>query len=129
MSVEKLRQVMMEKHPHLLVKKPAPQAKHAFAVGDIARHGSDLAAGARDLGGKALHHLHKYEDAHEVAGLAALAAPSVDNLQAKARGSTKENDKHLMSSGTHDAMEVGGLGYLAAPLIAKRKLTGSWAGH
>jgi len=102
-SVSKLKAIMLQKHPHLLgssVKKAS--------VGDMLR-----SAGTN---------LVKHEDAHEIAGLASLALPSIDNIQARLRGGDEENDKHILPEYAHDAMEIGGLGYLAAPLIAKKGL-------
>lgn len=61
----------------------------------------------------------------ELAGLGVLAAPSLDNMQAKLRagkGGDVES-KRLIKSKYHDAFEAGGLGVLAAPYI-KSKLQG-----
>lgn len=99
-SVEKLRAVMKEKHPHLLEKK------------------ADLRSTLTSAG----KHLVKHEDAHEIAGLASLALPSIDNMQARLRGGDEHSRKQLLPEMAHDAMEVGGLGYLAAPMIAKKGL-------
>lgn len=61
----------------------------------------------------------------ELAGLGILAAPSLDNMQAKLRAGKGGNveGKRLIKSKYHDAFEAGGLGVLAAPYI-KSKLTG-----
>ena len=61
----------------------------------------------------------------ELAGLGVLAAPSLDNMQAKLRagkGGDVES-KRFIKSKYHDAFEAGGLGVLAAPYI-KSKLQG-----
>lgn len=68
----------------------------------------------------------------ELAGLGVLAAPSLDNMQAKFRAKrhgTADVDKYrLIKDKYHDAVEAGGLGVLAAPYI-KSKLTGhGWNG-
>lgn len=69
-------------------------------------------------------HLHKNEDMHEIAGLASLALPSVDSLQARLRTRDGESSskKQFLPGAAHDAMEIGGLGYLAAPIVAKKAL-------
>ena len=64
----------------------------------------------------------------EVAGLGILAAPSLDNIQAKLRagkGGDVES-KRLIKSKYHDAVELGGLGTLAAPYIHKKLTTGTF---
>lgn len=81
---------------------------------------------------KLLHHTSHLEDPIEVAGLAALAAPAIDNLQARHRarkagladadGHVSEHDMDKfrgMSEGAHEAIDVGGLGVLAAPSLSK----------
>lgn len=62
---------------------------------------------------------------NEIAGLGVLAVPSLDTLQAKARarfaGDRSEHaveKRQLMGEGGHAALEVGGLGLLAAPAMA-----------
>lgn len=71
----------------------------------------------------------------EVAGLGVLAAPSVDNMQAKFRarraGADVHNEKaldkfRLLKEKHHDAVELGGLGILAAPYIHSRITKGTW---
>ena len=97
---------------------------------------------AKALGGKALHTLHKYEDPIEVAGLGVLAAPGIDSMVARHRAlkaglgdgdghvSEHDTDKYrLIKERFHDPVDVGGLGVLTAPLVAKRLVTGSWTGH
>jgi len=102
-SVERLRAAMALKHPHLLA---GPEKK--ASVGDMLR--------------SAGKNLVKHEDTHEIAGLGMLALPSLDNVQARFRGGDENNDKHLLPGVAHDAMEIGGLTYLAAPMIAKKGL-------
>lgn len=111
-----------KKFPALVKKEP--EEKSASVVG-----------AAKELGTKALKHLEKHEAIHEVAGLGALAVPSIDTLQAKLRarlaGDKSEHGaekRKLMGEGAHAATEIGGLGYLAAPVVAKRLLHGKW-GH
>ena len=65
---------------------------------------------------------------NEVAGLGVLALPGLDTLQAKARarlaGDRSEHGaekRQLMGEGAHAALDVGGLGMLAAPALAKLK--------
>ncbi len=68
--------------------------------------------------------------AMEVAGLGMLAAPSIDNIQAKLRTS-KGGDvdkKRLIKNKYHDAMEVGGLGVLASPYLRNKIRTGNFDG-
>lgn len=106
-SVEKLRAAMKEKHPHLLAKT----ADMASMMGTI-----------KNTAGSVGKHLIQHEDAHEIAGLGALAVPSIDSLQARLRGGNEENSKQILPESVHDAMEIGGLGYLAAPMIAKGRM-------
>jgi hypothetical protein len=77
----------------------------------------------KQVGGKALAGVHHLEDPIEVAGLAALAAPGVDNIVAKHRaakaGDSDVEKYRQIKSKLHDHVEVGGLGVLAAPTIAK----------
>lgn len=93
----------------------------------------------KQQGGKALAGLHHLENPIEVAGLASLAAAPVDNMVARHRAiraglgdgdnhvSEHDMDKYrVIKERHHDAIEAGGLGVLAAPLIAKRLHTGSW---
>jgi len=70
--------------------------------------------------------LVRHEDAHEIAGLGTLAIPSLDYAQARLRSAAagdKSPDavkkRRIMGSDAAEAAEVGGLGYLAAPLVAK----------
>jgi hypothetical protein len=116
-SVEKLRAAVQAKHPHIL------KDKIAYAgVEDAITHGGALLSGAKNLARRGAEHLVKNEDAHEIAGLATLAVPSIDNIQARLRGGDEHNSKQILPEYAHDAMEVGGLGYLAAPMIAKGRL-------
>jgi hypothetical protein len=74
----------------------------------------------------------------EVAGLAILAAPSIDNMVAKRRAfkagvgrhghvpEAKLNKFRMIKEKHHDAIETAGLGLLAAPYIAGRIGTGKW---
>lgn len=62
---------------------------------------------------------------NEIAGLGVLAVPALDTLQAKTRarfaGDRSEHGaerRQLMGEGGHAALEVGGLGLLAAPAMA-----------
>lgn len=66
----------------------------------------------------------------EVAGLGMLAAPSLDNIQAKLRAGKGGNvdSKRLIKNKFHDAIEVGGLGVLAAPYIKNKLRTGNFDG-
>lgn len=75
-----------------------------------------IAGVARGMGAESRGHLN------EVAGLGVLAVPGLDTLQAKARarlagdkteeGATK---RQFLGEGGHAALDVGGLGMLAAP--------------
>jgi hypothetical protein len=66
----------------------------------------------------------KGEHAVELAGLGVLAVPGLDTLQAKLR-SRHDQDPHgwekkrLLGEGAHAALDVGGLGILAAPELHK----------
>lgn len=86
----------------------------------------------KQQGGKALAGLHHLEDPIEVGGLAALAAPNVDNMIARHRaakaGDTDVDKYRLIKERFHDPLEAGGLGVLAAPLVAGRLHSGRW-GH
>ncbi len=66
----------------------------------------------------------------EVAGLGMLAAPSLDNIQAKLRAGKggDVDSKRLIKNKYHDAIEVGGLGVLAAPYIRNKIRTGNFDG-
>jgi hypothetical protein len=86
-----------------------------------------------------LQTLAKLENPIEVGGLGILAAPNIDNMIAKhrarralglARGAEVPEEaieqKRLIKERFHDPVEVGGLGILAAPLIAHRLHSGGW---
>lgn len=90
-------------------------------------------------GSAALKAIHHAEDPIEVAGLGALAAPNIDNMIARRRAlkaglgdthghvSDESMDKYrVIKEKYHDPIEAGGLGVLAAPLIAKRLHQGKW---
>lgn len=75
-------------------------------------------------------HLHDKEGLHEVLGLGTLAVPGLDTIQAHTRaalsgekGPKAVEKRRMLSEPVHSALDVGGLGYLAAPTLAK-KLTG-----
>lgn len=131
---------------------PKREDGRSFAVTDLApgTHMSDVGvvnspqertasakfAGALRSFGEFLHH---YENPIEVAGLGYLAAPNLDNMQAKFRarragavdasGHIPEEEiekRRFIKERFHDPVEATGLGILAAPLVAKRALTGSW---
>lgn len=77
-----------------------------------------IATGATEAG------MHK----NEIAGLGVLAVPGLDTLQASVRarlagdkGHDAVEKRHLLGEGAHAALDVGGLGMLAAPAIAKLK--------
>jgi hypothetical protein len=72
---------------------------------------------------------------NEVAGLGVLAVPGLDTLQASARArfaGDKSHDavekRHLLGEGAHAALDVGGLGLLAAPAAARLKHAGVGVG-
>lgn len=86
-----------------------------------------------------LQTLAKWENPIEVGGLGVLAAPNIDNMIARHRArealglaSGEEvpeeaiEQKRLIKERFHDPIEAGGLGILAAPLIAHRLHSGSW---
>jgi len=103
----------------------SPQAIHAATGG---------AAGEPGIMRRIGEHLHKYEDPYEVGGLGVLGAIGADRLQAHARagvGAPEEAIEHkqLLGESGHAALDTAGLGILAAPLVAKRAITGKWAGH
>jgi len=88
---------------------------------------------AASLGRGAMKGLHSLEDPIEVGGLGILAAPSLDNMIARRRArkagladehgevSEANLDRYRLIKGKyHDPIEAGGLGLLAAPIIAKR---------
>lgn len=65
---------------------------------------------------------------NEIAGLGVLAVPGLDTLQSRARarlaGDTSPHGaekRQLLGEGAHAALDVGGLGLLAAPAIAHLK--------
>ena len=102
--------------------------------------GHDIGVAGKELvglGGKALSAMHRYEDPIEVGGLGLLAAPNIDNMiarhRARSAGLAGEHghvpdeavDKYrLIKEKYHDPLEAGGLGILAAPLIAKGLMHG-----
>lgn len=110
-----------KKYPHLAPKSSSPEPrppaeKKAGVLGAVG-------GGLRRFG----QQLHAHEDEIELAGLGALAVPGVDSLQARFRagaGASKEEvaQKRLMSGDVHSAVDVGGLGVLAAPIVAKKLL-------
>lgn len=95
-----------------------------------------LEAEGRPLAAKALpilEHLHSNEGLHEIGGLGVLAIPGLDTIQAhlraRAEGDTSPEaieKKQLLGEGTHSALDVGGLGYLMAPVAAKKALGHGW---
>lgn len=71
-------------------------------------------------------HLVRHEDPHEIAGLGTLAVPGIDYAQARARalasGDTSPDatkKRRLLGPDASEAVELGGLGYLASPVAAK----------
>lgn len=103
----------------------APESLHAAVGAPVEKPGV-----LRRIG----EHLHKYEDPYEVAGLGVLGGIGADRLQAHARagaGAPEEAIEHkqLMGETGHAAADTLGLGILAAPLVAKRAITGKWTGH
>jgi glucan phosphorylase len=91
------------------------------AMGKLRSAGSSIGKG-----------LHKYEDHIEVGGLGVLAAPGIDSMVARHRANkagladahghiSEENiDKfRLIKEKYHAPVDVGGLGVLAAPSLAK----------
>jgi hypothetical protein len=119
-------------------QQPAEMPKSSSAIGAIEHEGAGMAAKIPGIGG-ALKFLHKHENPIEVAGLGYLAAPSVDNMQAKYRarragdvgpdGHVSEeamNQRRLIPEKYHDPIEATGLASLAVPLVAKRLHSGSW---
>lgn len=99
-------------------------------------------SGVMDTVRRAGGHLSSYAHPIEVAGLGALAAPSVDNMIAKHRarkaglvdaaGHPTEQGvegKRFIKERYHDAIEAGGLGALALPSIGHRLHSGSWKSH
>jgi hypothetical protein len=125
---EKLRAFLHENQPVPRVEPPAKLASFGGAL--------------MSAGKKGLHFLEKHEDPIEVGGLAYLAAPNVDNMQAKWRarnaglvdekGHPTEHgieQKRFIKERFHDPVEATGLGVLAAPLAAGRILRGKWGGH
>jgi hypothetical protein len=125
--------------------QPSAQVKFAFALpppAQLREAGQAALAKGKGLVNKGLELTHKYEDPIEVGGLAYLAAPNVDNMQAGLRarraglgdpdGHVPDHDMdrfRLIKEKNHDIVEATGLGSLAAPLVAKRLRTGSWTGH
>lgn len=76
--------------------------------------------------------VHHFEDPLEVGGLGVLGAIGADRLQAHARagagaGEHEIEKKQLLGESGHAALDTAGLGILAAPLVAKRLVTGKWA--
>jgi len=85
----------------------------------------NIALGATEAG------MHK----NEVAGLGVLAVPGLDTLQATARARLAGDKGHgavekrqLLGEGAHAALDVGGLGLLAAPAAAHLKHAGVGVG-
>lgn len=84
---------------------------------------SSVGGGLRRFGNQ----LHKHEDAIELAGLGALAVPGLDTMQAHVRAGPGASEhqiakKRLLGEKTHAGADVGGLGVLAAPIVAKKLL-------
>jgi len=84
-----------------------------------------LPGAAKNLMTGATPHL---EHLNEIGGLGVLAVPSIDKMQALARariaGDRSEHaveKRQLMGEGGHAALEVGGLGMLAGPALARIK--------
>lgn len=110
-----------KKYPHLAVKSSSPELralaeKKAGALNAVG-------GGLRRLG----EGLHKHEDAVEMAGLGALAVPGLDSIQARLRAGRgasehQQAQKRLFGETTHAGVDVGGLGVLAAPIVAKKLL-------
>lgn len=116
------------KYPHLVAKSARPelQALAEKKAGVLTSVGSGL----RRFG----EGLHKHEDAIELAGLGALAVPGLDTMQAHVRAGAGASEhqvaqKRLLSENTHAGADVGGLGVLAAPIIAGKLLGKKVPGH
>jgi hypothetical protein len=120
--------------------------KIGWSFGNLLRggaHAAESAAHTPALTGVkgALSRFSHMEAPVEVAGLGALAVPSIDNMVAKMRARrsgmvdasghpTEEGieSKRLIKEKWHDPIEAGGLGLLAAPYLAGRVAHGKW-GH
>lgn len=102
-----VRKDVARKYPDLLKKESSVLSRMSTGISKLAPAASEHADHLWDVG-----------------GLGILAAPIVDNMQARARarlsGDKGENaveKRQFMSEPTHDLMELGGLGVLAAPGI------------
>lgn len=100
-------------------------SKSAGFVPRVLGAAKSVALGATEAG------MHK----NEVAGLGVLAVPGLDTLQASARarlagdkGHDAVEKRHLLGEGAHAALDVGGLGLLAAPAAARLKHAGVGVG-
>jgi hypothetical protein len=103
-----------KKYPHLVGHH---EEKKTAGVFDAVK------GGLRSVG----QHLHNHEDAYELAGLGALAVPGLDSMQAHLRAGPGASEhqiakKRLLGENAHAAIDVGGLGVLAAPIAAKKML-------
>ena len=125
---------------HTLGEHGPGQTIHGMTGASGILHDAALSGGhageetKKSIGRRIGEHLHKYENPYEVGGLGLLAGIGADRVQAHARagkGATDEQIEHkqLMGETGHAAADVAGLGILAAPLIAKRAITGKWTGH
>ena len=108
-----------------------PMAKAAGWLQEAGEVAKPVWAGVKAAPMGAAKWLHKYETPIDAAGLGYLAAPSIDNIQAKLRAGSGANEhtieqKRLIPEKYHDFIEASGLGALAAPAIAKRVVTGKW---
>jgi hypothetical protein len=140
-SVASVGDPLLHAMPKTIAAGPIPVAKtmaDAPGLGEAMHSAVDHAAEGSQASPGLLHrvaaHLHKYEDPYEVGGLGILGGIGADRLQAHARagrGSTEEQIEHkqIMGESGHAAADTVGLGVLAAPLLAKRMVTGKWTGH
>lgn len=102
----------------LIVKQAGLLQRLPQAVRALPGAAKSVALGANEAA------LHK----NEIAGLGVLAIPGLDTLQASARARLAGDKSHgavekrqLLGEGTHAALDVGGLGLLAAPAVAHLK--------
>jgi hypothetical protein len=126
-AVGKLKDFMAENAASAPVS-PEPQVVPPMAkVASVATTAGEVAGPIRT----AAKWLHKYETPIDAAGLGYLAAPSIDNIQAKLRAGRGADEhtierKRFIPEKYHDFIEASGLGALAAPAIAKRIVTKRW---
>jgi len=113
-SVERLKELVQAKKKLVKISSFSDELEKMSGVSQIAK--------------RLAKRVYEAENPLEVAGLGMLAAPAIDEIQAKLRSKTpkEQHKKRFLPESLDAPIEAGGLGILAAPIIASRIHHGSW---